>query len=640
MSDDRKLEVIDPNGWRKEYPLEKTVIFIGSDPTSDIQLKVDPGAGIAARHLQLIAVPDVGYRLVNLGESGVLVGAAGDREITPRASAELTEGEQIKIGEFILILRGEIWSSGGAAGPTSRSKNIGLSLTLPKSELAPHETMEGIITVFNLGDFSGAQFDLDLEGLETDCFELEPGPLLSSGADKEAMFRLYHLGHKPLAGDVNLTIRVVAPKAYPAEQISVARRIRVLPYYSYQLALLTPGAVKPAAPIPSAKQKAPKAPATVVRTPAKPTPARSSQPTPSPSPETADWWSAELPVKAAVAATAISEAEAASSALTETAIPPAPAAEPTVTAEAEPAPLVEEAEAEPPESEAAITPAAVAVGAAITPEPEPMPLAEQAEGWRRIFRFLTFWRRQPAAAPADSLTAESAPVELPPQPETQLELEGEPAPSLPVEPPGEQPYFVEPAPAEPFNIAAERVEAEPVSPPQPEPKPLPPEAEPTPPPSPRELAMATSPPPVEGDGLWSPTRQPEPITADKTLWSAGAAAATTASEPPLPAQVEPESAPAPPPGEENLPPALQGKKVLKIGAPPAQVKPESTSPPLPDEDNLPPSLQGKKVLKISASQSPPVEPETPAEPVTNLWSTGAVEPADESTKKTETDNQE
>ena len=59
MSEERKLEVIDPNGWRKEYLLEKTVIFIGSDPTSDIPLQVEHGSGIAARHLQLIAVPDV-----------------------------------------------------------------------------------------------------------------------------------------------------------------------------------------------------------------------------------------------------------------------------------------------------------------------------------------------------------------------------------------------------------------------------------------------------------------------------------------------------------------------------------------------------------------------------------------------------
>lgn len=596
MSDDRKLEVIDPNGWRKEYPLEKTVIFIGSDPASDIPLRVDPGAGIAARHLQLIAVPDVGYRLVNLGESGVLVGPAGDREITPRASAELTEGEQIKIGEFILIVRGEVWSSGGAAGPTSRSKNIGLSLTLPKSELAPHETLEGIVTVFNLGDFSGAQFDLDLAGFDSDCFELEPGPLLSSGADKEVLFRLYHLGHKPLAGDVNLTGRAMAPKAYPAEQVSVSRLVRVLPYYSYQLALITPGAAKPAAP--PAKQPAPAIP---VRPPAKPAPARPSQPAPAPSAETADWWSAELPVKT----TPPPQAEAESSG-PPAAVPPAPAPEPDEQ---------------------------VAIAAASRAEVQPLPPVEQAEarppeqGRSKIFRLLSFFRRQPTAAPAGSLA--TAPVELPPQ--IQPEVEAEPLPPRPVEPPGEQPHLVaaesieaKPVEVEPVEIEpveAEPVEAEPVetepaslptelespapaaaeSSPQPEPEPLPPEAETPPPPSPRELAMAATPASVEGDDWWSPPTQPEPTPADETWWSAAAAAKAAANE----------------------------------------VEPEST-PPL-GEDNLPPSLQGKKVLKITASQPPPVESKMPAAAgaeTADWWSASEVEPVDESTQKAETDSQE
>ncbi len=583
MSDDRKLEVIDPNGWRKEYPLEKTVIFIGSDPASDIPLRVDPGAGIAARHLQLIAVPDVGYRLVNLGESGVLVGAAGDREITPRASAELTEGEQIKIGEFILIVRGEVWSSGGAAGPASRSKNIGLSLTLPKSELAPHETLEGIVTVFNLGDFSGAQFDLDLAGFDSDCFELEPGPLLSSGADKEVLFRLYHLGHKPLAGDVNLTIRAMAPKAYPAEQISVSRLVRVLPYYSYQLALITPGAAKPAAP--PAEQPAPATPA---RPPAKPAPARPSQPTPAPSAETADWWSAELPVKA----TPPPQAEAGSSGPPATAaVPPAPALEPDIP---------------------------VAVAPVTLAEIQPLAPVEQPpeQGRSRFFRFLPFFRRRPTAAPAGSLVATPAPVELPPQPEIQPELETEPVEAEPVE---AEPVEAEPVEAEPVEIEPveiEPVETEPVPLPTelessalaaaelpPQPAPLPPEAETPPPPSPRELAMAVTPAPVEGDDWWSPTAQPEPTTAAETWWSAAAAAKAAANE------VEPESLPPPPPGE----------------------------------DNLPPSLQGKKVLKISASQPPPVESKMPAATgaeTADWWSVNEVEPVDESTKKAETDSQE
>jgi hypothetical protein len=58
------------------------------------------------------------------------------------------------------------------------------------------------------------------------------------------------------------------------------------------------------------------------------------------------------------------------------------------------------------------------------------------------------------------------------------------------------------------------------------------------------------------------------------------------------------------------------------------------------EDHLPPPLQGKKVVKIAASQPPPVKPETSVEPASDLWSAGEGEPADESTKETEINNQE
>jgi hypothetical protein len=224
--------------------------------------------------------------------------------------------------------------------------------------------------------------------------------------------------------------------------------------------------------------------------------------------------------------------------------------------------------------------------------------------------------------------ATPAPVELSPPPESQPELETEPALARPVEPPGEQPHFIEPAPAEneqdqaelieaeSVKIEAEPVEAKPVeaesvSPPtelaspapaetepslqpapQPEPEPLPL--------SPRQLAISATPPPAAEDDWWSPIRQPEPATADKTLWSGERAAAATGDEP----------------------------------SPPAQLEPEIT----PGEDNLPPALQGKKVLKIAASQPPPVEAKTPETSAAadadtaNWWS------ADESTKEVETDN--
>ena len=52
-----QVEVVDRDGWRKAFPLEKHIVHIGSDPRNDVVLDSRRGAGVAARHLQLIALP-------------------------------------------------------------------------------------------------------------------------------------------------------------------------------------------------------------------------------------------------------------------------------------------------------------------------------------------------------------------------------------------------------------------------------------------------------------------------------------------------------------------------------------------------------------------------------------------------------
>lgn len=265
MSQEGLIEVIGRDGWRKEFALRKAIAFIGSDPNADIPLEGSFGAGIAGRHLQLIAVPEAGYRLVNLGESEVFLGAAADRAVAPRFSAELSDGEQIKVGEFTLVFHSEAASAGvvtGAGGLYRQSQHIGLRVTLPQKQIAPHRTLEGIVTVSNLGDHPGAQFELGLDGLDRAYFEIEPGPLLSSGAEKEVLFRLYHRGSKPIAGDYRLTVYASAPRAYAAEQVSVSQTVNFLPLYEHKLTL-TPAGVKPAPtpeePKPEPAPAAPKA---------------------------------------------------------------------------------------------------------------------------------------------------------------------------------------------------------------------------------------------------------------------------------------------------------------------------------------------------------------------------------------------
>lgn len=246
MSQDSTLEVINKEGWRKEYPLQKNIVYIGSASTNDITLESLHGAGVAPMHVQLIASGNgkVGYKLINLSDSAISLGTAGDSALPPRGVLDMTDGQMFVLGDFTLVFRGngrpqpDSGSRPAVAAYGDGSPHIGLTLSMPYTRLAPHQSIEGMVTVTNQGEKTGVGFDLQLEGLDPDCFDIAPGPLLSSGAQKNVVFRVHHRGIKPLAGDWQITIRATAPKGYPGEQAVVSQVIQVLPFYRHRIQLL------------------------------------------------------------------------------------------------------------------------------------------------------------------------------------------------------------------------------------------------------------------------------------------------------------------------------------------------------------------------------------------------------------------
>ncbi len=248
MNQYSKLEVIDKDGWRNEFRLEKTIVHIGSDPRNDIVLEQGRGGHVAPLHAQLIlsasqkapADKASGCQLVNLGDTDIRLGLSADQTVPPRAVISLTHGAAFKLGEFTLIFHGDESRSDIV---TSSDQRVGLSMSLPRTRLEPNRTLDGVITVSNLGDRGGVQIELDLEGLEPDCYDLEPGPILSSGAEREVFFRLHHRGHKPRAGDCPITIRATAPHAYPGDEVIVSHVVQVLPFYCHKLHLVPPAGV-------------------------------------------------------------------------------------------------------------------------------------------------------------------------------------------------------------------------------------------------------------------------------------------------------------------------------------------------------------------------------------------------------------
>jgi hypothetical protein len=242
-----RLDITDRDGWQKAVALEKTILYIGCDPDNDIVLDRARGAGVAPRHVQLIA-PIAGgqaYRLVNLGDTDVVMGTAGDKVVPPRSFTAVTNGENIRMGDFTLILHtGEVAAAVLADKPSPSgaerpSDVIGVRLFLPGTQLAPDRPLEGSITVSNRGNRPGVQFKLEVEGLEPDCYELGAGPVLFPGAEKSVVFRLIHPRRpRPPAGEHRFGVRATAPDAYPGESAVAPQVIRILPYFSHTLRLV------------------------------------------------------------------------------------------------------------------------------------------------------------------------------------------------------------------------------------------------------------------------------------------------------------------------------------------------------------------------------------------------------------------
>lgn len=253
------LEITDKDGWRKEFPLSRTVTYIGSDPSSDIVLETWHGGGVSARHLQLIslAAEGQGYRLVNLGDAEIGLGASGDKQVAPRSFSPMNDGDRIRLGDFTLVFRAGDAAplaapaspvSGGVSSPVAAaalerretSSVIGLRLSVPGVRLAADRPLEGTVVVSNLGNKPGVQFKLQVEDWESDCYDLGPGPVLFPGVEKSVLLRLRHSRRpRPPAGEHRFSVRATAPDAYPGESAVVAQVIHIAPFYNHKLRLVS-----------------------------------------------------------------------------------------------------------------------------------------------------------------------------------------------------------------------------------------------------------------------------------------------------------------------------------------------------------------------------------------------------------------
>ena len=119
---------------------------------------------------------------------------------------------------------------------------IGLNVMLSHTQLVPDQTIEGAITIKNLGDKTGVQFKIEIDGFDPESYDVGPAPILFPDVEKKVPFRLRHPQRAtPPAGNRRLTIRVTAPAAYPGEVATASQVIRVTPYLKHSLSLKISG---------------------------------------------------------------------------------------------------------------------------------------------------------------------------------------------------------------------------------------------------------------------------------------------------------------------------------------------------------------------------------------------------------------
>lgn len=275
------IEVLDKEGWRQQVVLPaQRLIQIGSAEQNDVVLAPGRGTGVAPRHLQLLELPTATdptdapprFRLINLTDQGVAQvtpAAEGERQrLLPRSTADVGDGAQVRVGDFELVLhlaapaaaaaaeaqaavatrtqapaaRAEaVEEAPAASGPqpaadVHASANIGIELDLPDTQLELDHALEGTVTVRNQGDQPGVQFWLSLEGLDPQAYEMGPGPILFPNAERQVLLRLSHPREPyPPAGPHQITVRAIAPAAYPDQAAEASQTIQIAPFYRHEL---------------------------------------------------------------------------------------------------------------------------------------------------------------------------------------------------------------------------------------------------------------------------------------------------------------------------------------------------------------------------------------------------------------------
>jgi hypothetical protein len=253
-----EVKIIEANGWAKVLPVNRAITLVGSAASNDVQL---PSAQISPYQLQILYAPDLpsSCRVVNLGSDVVLQRNSVENTVSAFQSLDIFNGDELLLDDYRIIFHLPLTTAS-----VQKSRSLEASLVLPETVLRPDSTLAGILRVKNAGNLQGVQFQVSLEGLPPDCYQIDPIPLMYPGAEEEVQVRLFHRTLSPSAGLHELLLTVNAPGDYMGETLEIRQGLYVTPVLKHELIILDSYAEAARGPDSMVTQKVPLPPSFAV----------------------------------------------------------------------------------------------------------------------------------------------------------------------------------------------------------------------------------------------------------------------------------------------------------------------------------------------------------------------------------------
>ena len=249
-----ELLIIDKSGWSMPVKIQRATTRIGSASSNDVQLQ---SPQIAALHLQIFYSPDSpsSCKVVNMASEMRVKANQEVRPLTTFATLDIHDGDEIMLGDYKIKLTLPM-----TANVLQSTKLIEASLLFADPVVRPEFEALGYLKIKNAGSQPNCQFQVDVEGLAQDCYQIDPIPLMYPGAQEEVRVLIIHHGQTPPAGPQQVLFKITAPESYPGERCVIQQSLFITPVFEQSLELiddvaaakaLAPAVVPAAAPAPA-----------------------------------------------------------------------------------------------------------------------------------------------------------------------------------------------------------------------------------------------------------------------------------------------------------------------------------------------------------------------------------------------------